>query len=174
MGMDVIGKNPTSERGEYFRNNIWWWRPLWDYCCRVGGDFIPHAVAEGGQLNDGVGLNGDDSTRLAQILREEIERGNTAEHERQHNEYRASLPREACTVCDSTGIRTDEVGVKMGMPERELSPEAQIYTGRTHGWCNACEGIGTQEAWLAGYPFTTENVREFADFLADSGGFEVW
>lgn len=24
MGMDVYGKAPSSQTGEYFRNNIWW------------------------------------------------------------------------------------------------------------------------------------------------------
>jgi hypothetical protein len=27
MGMDVYG-----ESGNYFRNNVWWWRPLANYC----------------------------------------------------------------------------------------------------------------------------------------------
>ena len=28
MGMDIFGLNPKSEFGKYFRNNIWWWRPM--------------------------------------------------------------------------------------------------------------------------------------------------
>ena len=27
MGMDVYGRNRCSKEGEYFRNNVWWWRP---------------------------------------------------------------------------------------------------------------------------------------------------
>ena len=32
MGFDVYGKDPDpgSGSGEYFRNNVWWWRPLRD------------------------------------------------------------------------------------------------------------------------------------------------
>ena len=33
MGMDLSGFNPKSEKGDYFRNNCWWWRPLWDFVC---------------------------------------------------------------------------------------------------------------------------------------------
>ncbi|QOR55575.1 MAG: hypothetical protein UMS36scaffold28_65 [Phage 59_13] len=29
MGMDVYGVKPKSKQGEYFRNNVWSWRPLW-------------------------------------------------------------------------------------------------------------------------------------------------
>ena len=59
------------------------------------------------------------------------------------------------------------------MPEKELKPEVQILVGRTHGWCNGCDGVGTTESWLAGYPFSEENVKEFAEFLMDSGGFQI-
>lgn len=174
MGMDVIGKKPTSERGEYFRNNVWWWRPLWDFCTHVGDGLIDEGLAEKGHFNDGAGLDSDGATRLAQILRDELERGNVEQWQKAQGEWRASLPREACELCDCTGIRTDKIGVEGGMPEKELSPELQILTGRTHGWCNGCDGVGTREAWASQYPFSIDNVREFANFLADSGGFEIW
>ena len=36
MGMDVYGINPKTDSGDYFRANVWWWRPLWEcvayYC----------------------------------------------------------------------------------------------------------------------------------------------
>jgi hypothetical protein len=38
MGMDVYGKDAVSEKGEYFRNNVWYWRPLWNYCIEVAPD----------------------------------------------------------------------------------------------------------------------------------------
>ena len=48
MGMDVYGKNQTSEKGSYFRNNVWWWRPLWNYCEELHGD-ITHKGSEESQ-----------------------------------------------------------------------------------------------------------------------------
>lgn len=173
MGMDVYGKNPKNEKGEYFRNNVWWWRPLWEYCCAVAEEVIPNHVAEHGHYNDGAGLDEDGAIALAKILNEELESGRTEECERKHREYIASLPREECELCGSTGIRTDEVGVQHGMPERELPIEMQILTGRTHGYCNGCQGVGTRESFGTNYPFDTSNVKEFAEFLANSGGFEI-
>ena len=35
MGMDVFGLEPRKEKGEYFRNNVWWWRPLWDFVAHI-------------------------------------------------------------------------------------------------------------------------------------------
>ena len=170
MGMDVYGKKPTNETGEYFRNNVWWWRPLWDYCVTVAPE-----LCEGvsGHYNDGDGLDESGALELAKQLRHELETGATAENERQYNEWRASLPREKCDICDGTGIRTDDIGREMGQHDKELSVEVQILTGRTHGWCNACDGVGTRESWDAGYPFSVENVRAFVEFLENSGGFSI-
>jgi hypothetical protein len=64
MGMDVYGRNPTSKEGEYFRNNVWWWRPLAEYCMEVAPEIA--ARCEGWHYNDGDGLNGLDSGALAE------------------------------------------------------------------------------------------------------------
>ena len=26
--------------GIYFRNNVWWWRPLWNYCYNIAPDLV--------------------------------------------------------------------------------------------------------------------------------------
>jgi hypothetical protein len=171
MGMDVYGVNPKSEKGSYFRNNVWWWRPLADYCIENHSD-----IAEKCELwhsNDGDGLDAESAYALAERLFDDLRNGKVAEHERTYNEWRASLPREACEYCNCTGIRNDKVGVENGMPEKKLKPEVQILVGRTHGWCNGCDGVGTTESWMAGYPFSEENVKEFAEFLVDCGGFQI-
>jgi hypothetical protein len=173
MGMDVYGQNPTSETGEYFRNNVWWWRPLWNYCCAVGADVISDEVADMGHLNDGVGLDTEGAMTLANILQAELESGRTTEYECKHREYLASIPRETCEWCAGTGVRTDEVGIEAGMPERVLDEPEAILTGRTHGYCNGCRGVGTRESMSAHYPFTTENVRGFVEFLRNCGGFAI-
>ena len=35
-------------------------------------------------------------------------------------------------------------------------------------------GEGKRENLLVSYSFSVENVREFANFLMDCGGFEIW
>ena len=40
MGMDVYGERPRTNKGEYFRNNVWWWRPLWNYVSVECSDII--------------------------------------------------------------------------------------------------------------------------------------
>lgn len=173
MGMDVYGRKPLCEEGEYFRNNVWWWRPLWVYVCSVARDIIPHEVIEGGQFNDGLGLNEEQSKALAHRLNDEIWHGRTAEYARKYTEELSKLPREDCKYCNTTGIRTDTIGVENHMPDKELEPEVQILTGRTHGWCNVCRGVGTVENFAISYTFSIENVIRFADFCEKSGGFSI-
>ena len=172
MGMDVYGKNPSSEKGSYFRNNVWYWRPLWGYCEELHHDLC-HKV-EYGHSNDGDGLDADDARLLGERLLADIANGVTAEYERQHNEYIASLPRTDCQYCGATGIRTDEVGVEHGMPTKELEPEVAMLVGRTHGYCNGCRGEGKVEHFATNYGFSVDNVRNFAEFLLECGGFEIW
>jgi len=170
MGMDVIGTNPTTETGEYFRNNVWWWRPLWNYCCEIAPDICEKVS---GHTNDGDGLNAEQAIALANMLYTELWEGRTAVWKKTYDEWRSNLPRENCTICNATGIRSDSIGVEHGWPLKELQPEVQILTGRTHGSCNACFGIGTTENWAASYPFSVENVANFAQFCSESGGFSI-
>ena len=172
MGMDIIGKKPKNEKGKYFRNNVWWWRPLATFICDTYPDIAEKCEYWGS--NDGDGLDAKTSRQLAKLIRQDLANGKVAEFEREYNTWRAELPREKCSFCEATGIRRDEVGQENGMPDKELAEEVKIWVGREFGWCNACQGVGTTENWNAGYPFSIENVEEFTEFLENCGGFEIW
>lgn len=171
MGMDVYGVNPTSETGQYFRRNVWGWRPLWNYV----EDNHPEIaeLVQYAQSNDGDGLDGPDSIRLAALLTVDLETGVTDKYIRARNQYLSQLERPTCTYCEGTGIRKDAVGVENGWPDRELSPEMASLTGRTHGSCNACGGEGKVDAWETSYCLGRNDIKEFAAFLMDCGGFEI-
>jgi hypothetical protein len=171
MGMDVYGKNPSSEVGEYFRSNVWYWHPLWEYC-EVNFPELAGKVKHG-HTNDGDGLNGRDSLKLAMAIRGTIANGVATQYASERNATLAELERPACKHCEGTGIRSDAIGVEHGMPTKELSPEIASITGRTHGWCNGCSGEGKVDAWETNYTFDLEVLAEFADFLENCGGFEI-
>ena len=73
MGMDICGRNPTGERGQYFCNNVWWWRPLADYCIKVAPDIC--AACRYWHSNDGDGLDATEAVILAEALRKEMDAG---------------------------------------------------------------------------------------------------
>jgi hypothetical protein len=169
MGMDVYGTKPKNETGEYFRRNVWGWRPLWDYCVdtfEIVGDVNGHD-------NDGEGLNAEKSAILAEQMKADIASGAAQDYITARNHKLAKLERPECTTCAGTGIRTDEVGVFHDMPTRELSSEMASLTGRTHGFCNACSGEGKTDDWETNYGLDIDDIKEFAEFLENCGGFKI-
>lgn len=158
MGMDVYGKQPTAEVGSYFRNNVWWWRPLWDYVEDVAPQLAERV--EYGHSNDGDGLGARDTVKLAAILTVELDAGRTAQYAVHYGARVEALPDEQCSLCGGSGTRTDDLAVANGWT--------------TQGGCNACKGTGSRRPMDTWYEFSAENVREFRDFLVASGGFEIW
>ena len=168
MGMDVYGKNPTSDEGGYFRNNVWWWRPLADYLLQTYPDLTGECTYW--HTNDGDGLSAESATALADALQRDLDNGNVAAYAAAYaaayEDRIAALPLIECTLCAGTGLRTDAIGRQYGYDV----PHDPI-TGR--GGCNGCQGDGKVQSWEAHYPFSVENVVEFAAFARASGGFEI-
>ena len=159
MGMDVCGRKPTSDEGEYFRNNVWWWRPLADYCVRIAPDIA--AQCKYWQSNDGDGLDERNSLALADLLQAEIDSGRCASFARVRESGLELLPNECCEACEGTGTRK---------PPPEYGA-GDLLTGVK---CNGCNGEGVREPWARAYQFDVENVRHFVGFLRCCGGFEIW
>ena len=157
MGMDVYGKAPTADVGRYFRNNVWWWHPLWDYVETVA----PH-LTEGvsGRYNDGDGLNAAAADRLAAILSAELDSGRATCYAAERDAAIATMPDQPCSLCGGTGTRSDLLARERGWDT-------------PHG-CNGCGGTGQVRPHEESYGFSVENVADFRDFVAASGGFEVW
>jgi len=156
MGMDIYGKKPTAEIGEYFRNNVWWWHPLWDYCCTIDTT-LPEKVPYG-HSNDGDGLNAKDARQLGFKLQEEIESGRALAYVEQYEKERQNLPKEDCKYCDENG-------------ERQWNQDNGKTISKT---CNACDGTKKVDSWEAHYPMNLDNIKEFTQFLQHCGGFQIW
>ena len=152
MGFDVMGHKPKTEKGEYFRNNVWWWRPLWGYVAKQCSDILTEEQIKGGCFNDGVLISAKKAQAIGLRLRFLIDQKEVKKFEDGYQKYLDSLPDEPCEHCKGTGKRDDEF---------------------VKGECNGCAGKGTRRPWASQYPFKEENVREFADFAIESGGFRI-
>jgi hypothetical protein len=176
MGMDVSGINPTDPAGEYFRNNFWWWRPLANYIVEVAPEIARHC--QYWQSNDGDGLNAARSRELSDVLTEEINTGRCAEYAVAYQAKMDAMPDEVCNLCEGTGVRTDDVGIKQGMHQQTVgeldSDERPNPRAGQKGTCNACHGAGRKRPMDTWYPFTVENVQEFAIFAKHCGGFKIY
>jgi hypothetical protein len=186
MGMDVCGFKPRNKQGEYFRNNVWYWRPLADYVCEVAPEIT--SACRHWQSNDGDGLTDADSVALADALQLRLDSGETAEWEMIFASEKAKIPKEPCRGCGGTGTRA--IGLfETRDPFFDKAP-CDVYdgTGTTlpiglfgtdnpvdgKTPCRACDGAGQVYPADAYYGFKVENVASFVAFLRQCGGFGIW
>jgi hypothetical protein len=162
MGMDVYGREPISEVGSYFRNNVWWWRPLWNYCITQYPE-LTEEVADNGHTNSGDGLDAKNAYELGKRLQEDIDSGIVAQYEKEYKEHIESLPFIDCTYCNGTGKRLWAPNSLGNDTDKDILSE-----------CNSCHGNGQVKEFASNYPFSVENVQEFSKFLVCSGGFNIW
>lgn len=151
MGFDIYGRRAKSKRGEYFRNNVWWWRPLAHYVLKrvkMSAKEREHYWS----TNDGVRVSARTALRIADTLDHLIASGQALKYQRRYEAEQAALPNETCTFCEGTGKESD----------KDARP------------CRYCDGKGHRKHWMTNYPFNVENVQEFAQFCRDSSGFEIY
>ena len=161
MGYDIYGNNKDKNGEEtYFRNNVWYWRPLWNYVaetCKLSDEIV-----EQGFFNDGYAVSKEEAEKISKTLFAELKANKTQTYDLKYKKHIKNLPYITCRFCGGTGKRDDD---------------------RVQGDCNACNTEGTREqgipigfekSWEASYPFDVDNVKEFAQFCADSGGFKIY
>ena len=149
MGFDLSGMNPNMSRpephlppftertdadwetyhewqddncGVYFRNNVWWWRPLWNFVSSVCESILTEKDIESGSYNDGHGISKTKANRIASRLFKLIRNGDVKAYEYAYRKHLDSLHK---------------------------------------------------DNWDKSYPFSEDNVREFANFCLNSGGFRI-
>tara|TARA_Y100000296_G_C5143792_1_gene242530 strand:+ start:223 stop:795 length:573 start_codon:yes stop_codon:yes gene_type:complete len=142
--------------GVYFRNNVWWWRPLWHFVCRACENILTEKDIERGSYNDGHKISKTKAGRIAKELFRLIETDQVKAYESMYKKELDSLEQVDCDICEATG-------------KRQEPPK----TGAGDTECNGCNGTGKKDDWNKSYPFSEDNVREFANFCANSGGFRI-
>jgi len=144
-------KNP----GNYFRNNVWWWRPLWAYVCLICEDVMSEEEEMAGTENSALEIPDTTIDRMVEKLVTEMVLENHTEHQQKYEKELKEMPDEECHLCDGTGIRNDK------------------YTKDQDQECNGCKGKGKRRPWACNYSFTAENLEQFVDFLSESGGIKI-
>jgi len=150
MGFDVYGLSPKSKKGEYFRNNVWWWRPLAEFV--LENCDVPEEAERWGS-NDGQEVADTTANHIAGRLDMLLKSGSVREYEQERGKWLESLPDEECDWCDGTGHRNDE------------------YNKET---CSRCQGKGIARPHVTVYPFSEDNVKNFMEFCRESGGFTIY
>lgn len=150
MGFDISGIKPKTEVGIYFRNNLYWWPPLWVYICHYCDDILTPGQAGEGHWNDGVEIQAWQAELIAERLQRLLASGEPRELEKEWKEAYDLVPNIECPVCKGAGLTEEELV------------------------CHCCNGEGLVKAEHDLSPFAESNVKAFADFCKDSGGFRIW
>ena len=139
-----------SNPGVYFRNNCWWWRPLWNYCYEVADDIISEELWDSGHSNSGAGLNDKDAKLLGNRLMEQIANGGAFKYQVDYEQYLNDIHDDVCTFCNGNNRGNSKMKD-----------------------CTRCNGTGKTKNFSKHYPFDVDNVEAFAKFCLESGGFEI-
>ena len=149
--------------GIYFRNNVWWWRPLWNYVCDICDDILSPKDMEKGGWNNAARISKTKAKKIATRILMENKSGNLDKYAQKYKTDIEALDKETCTICDGVGMRTPPL----------LDMEGNATDQDTLQKCNGCEGTGKRESWAASYPFSVDNALRFAQFAKESGGFQI-
>ena len=151
--------------GDYFRNNVWWWRPLASYVIKFTG-----CIDESDQVawSENGGHEVDDQTakQIHNQLMVLIESGHTKKFEDDYEKERLKAEKHNDKVDKKLEKFRKSVEKKLGKPN--LAP-ADFPKADHDEW----ERIYNKREWNASYPFSVENVKEFAEFCRFSGGFKI-
>jgi len=109
IGYDIIGIDPTSKEGEYFRNNLWWWPGLWEFVCNMADDILTEQDMVQGMLNNGREIGKNKARGIGQRL------------------HRAVINRDDYEAQVRIAMKVSDIGQ---WDEAESIPEHTRYGGR--------------------------------------------
>ena len=158
-------KFETENPGHYFRNNVWWWRPLANYVLQLMGNEFTEDEQRSWHHNDGYEVSEEKAKKIADRLEQELKtnRVKTVEGFYQEKMKRASAKNKVLEKKrnELEKIVWEKTGQKLA-PVKYPEPFKQQW-----------EDIQNQYDWEASYPFSEENVIDFMRFCRESGGFQI-
>jgi len=151
--------------GDYFRSNVWWWRPLASYVINYTG-CVDEKDAEMWSTNDGHEVDEETAQQIHNQLQVLIESGHTQkfqdDYEKERKiaeEHNDKVEKELKKFCNSVEKKLGKTNLAPNdFPKADKEKWDKIYNKRK---------------WSASYPFSVEHVKEFAEFCRFSGGFKI-
>mgnify|MGYP001164914920 FL=1 len=166
MGFDLYstGKHKTP-KGEYFRNNVWWWRRLADFVCTHTG-VIAEKDKKAWQHNDGHKVSDVEALQIAKQLKALIKDGTVSKaiHETEEEMKKADENNKQVEICHH--LLREKVEKETG--KKGLAPAD--YPKKDH---DTWAWIQSNYSYGSSYPFTMENVENFIEFCEQSNGFKI-
>ena len=152
--------------GEYFRSNVWWWRPLWAFSCHKGDNILTSTDMDKGSYNDCHKISKTKAKRLAKALKKSIKDGSAEEYERSITDEQKVGAEHNSKVDEKLDAIKDEVIKATG--KKNIVP-GEYPNKYKKQW----DKIYVTRKWTSSYPFKVDFLKEFIKFCETSGGFEI-
>ena len=150
--------------GEYFRANVWFWRPIWNFVCCFC-DFLSEDDCDKGCSNSGEQISKTKALKIASRLRKLDKSGFIQEWE---DEMMISFNK-AKKNNEKVRLELKEFQNEMSLKYGVGTPPKDYDKDDHKKW----EEIYAKEDWAGSYPPSRKYIMEFAVFCQESGGFEI-
>tara|TARA_Y100000034_G_scaffold107211_1_gene136547 strand:- start:48 stop:500 length:453 start_codon:yes stop_codon:yes gene_type:complete len=150
MGMDVLGVEPLSEEGEYFRANIFSWGPIVSVLYKTCEDVLTEEDFKGIQFNMGHEICKGKATTISNRLAVFLE----------HNTEGVDLG----SVDDEIDGSSSDITMNITKVVSQMFDEVSKLG----------EGVKVELGNQGKYTVQDQHLAEFATFCRQSGGFQVW
>jgi hypothetical protein len=159
MGVDISGRNPKTEEGDYFASNWWGWRPIVNLCEMAIYNSKLKMNTDYWGSNDGKGLRTQKQCdRLAEALEELL-----------GTEINAKDDDDRVFLCLGSWVEAG-TGKFIGA-EAEMSLNKEISYGSIQYTPVVSEsGMLVESAHSA----SIFKIKQFITFLRNCGGFQIW
>ena len=152
--------------GDYFRSNVWWWRPLADYVIKFTG-CVEEDDINLWHENSGHEVDDETAKQIHNQLQVLIESGHTQKFQDDYEKERKKMEKHNDKIekkldkfCKSVEKKLGKTNVApMDFPKEDKDKWDKIYN---------------EKMFSASYPFSVDHVKEFAEFCRFSGGFKIW
>ena len=155
----------TSQSGTYFRNNVWWWRPLADYVLRFT-KVIPEDQQESWGYNDCTEISQQDAEMIGQQLDHLIKSGHCKAYADKFEKQRIKIEKQNDKIEKELDKFCKSVEKKLG--KTNLAPN-EFPEEDKKKW----DSIYEKKDFNGNYPFSVDNVKKFSEFCKNSGGFTI-
>ena len=161
-----VEKFEEENPGYYFRNNVWWWRPLADFVLWLADKELGDKDREGWHSNGGHRVDEKTATIIAELLEASIDEG-IAQRMEEENKRKMSKAQAHNKEIEKKHKELRKI-VERHTGKKDLVPND--YPEPFNSQWNDIQKLTNYEAH---YPFSVENVKSFAKFCRESGGFEI-
>jgi len=164
----AVDEYENTNKGVYFRNNVWWWRKLADYImehtkCVDENDF------DKWQENGGHEVDEETANQIANQLEHLIKTGHAEKYKEEIDNEIKQAEEHNNKVQKLLDELRSEVAKIVGDEKAEKLAPAEYPEPLNKKWWE----ITNKTDYRANYPFSIDNVKEFIEFARNSGGFRI-